>query len=137
MKVALLSLITEYLSHEISAISGSYLIMHIGSNLDNTTTDPPIIHSNKVATTIDIWGKGDQNVSLGSMEIIHGIQRGGIGRSGNYDIRMNAPGTIGGSGPQGSGHMSFDIFDIFDSIAVIRLGMMKIQVKTLGSKNIF
>ena len=111
VKATSLTLITEPSSPEIIVISDLHPIRCSGFHLDNTTTEPPAVHSNQATNTFSIWGKGKRNVSLGSMESSPDVLKGVIGQSGNDGIVMNPPGTIGGKCQQGSGKRGFDIFN--------------------------
>ena len=51
-KAASLLLLTKPLSPEISEISGSYVIRHIVLHLDNTTSEPPIVHYNQATNNL-------------------------------------------------------------------------------------
>ena len=110
MELTSLSLVTEPLLPEISTISGLHPIRSSGSRLDDTTTDTSFIRFNQETTTLARLGKVDQNVSLGSLDIIPDVQRGGIVWSGNDSTGMNPPGPIGGNGPQVYGQRSFNTF---------------------------
>ena len=69
MKAASLPLITKPPSPEISAISGWNSIRYSGLRLNKTGTDPTVIQYNQATTKIEIWGQGERNVSLVSLEI--------------------------------------------------------------------
>ena len=86
---------------EIGAISGLCYFRCSGLSLDNTTTEPPIIHSNQVIADVSRWGQVDQEISLVSMDSCPDIQRGVIGKSGDNGIGINLPRTIGGNSPLG------------------------------------
>ena len=79
--------------------------------LNDMISEPPVINYDQVTATFYIWGHGDWNVSLGSLESFPEEQRGGIGKIGIDVIIMNPPGTIGGNLPKGTGWGGLDIFD--------------------------
>ena len=55
MKATSLPLITKPSPPEISVISGWRPIRSSGFYLDETTTDPPVVHSNQETTTVAAW----------------------------------------------------------------------------------
>ena len=67
MKATLLLIRNEPSSPAISAISDSHPIKRSGFFLDNTATEPPIVHPNQATTNVSVRGQGDHNVSLGSL----------------------------------------------------------------------
>ena len=63
--MTLLVLIAEALYRtKLFAIVGSQPFDHNGTSLGDTTSNPPIIHSNQATANIYIWGYGDNNISL-------------------------------------------------------------------------
>ena len=109
VKAASLTLIIEPLLPELITIRGSHPIRCSWLHLDYTTTGLSATHSNQATTTISGWGESDHNVSLGILDSSPAVQRWGIGQSGNDDIKVNPPGTIGCNSRGGSGWRVFDI----------------------------
>ena len=92
-----LLLIYEPLGTEIIAIGGLQYFRRTGASLNNTTSEPPVIHSNQANTTVTRRVNSDRTVSLESLDSRPEVQRRLIGWSGNDGIGMNPPGTIRGN----------------------------------------
>ena len=93
----MLQLIAEPLGTEIIAIGRLKTFGITGVISNDTTSKPPIIHSDQEIAIIYIQGHGDWNLSLGILESCPDMRRGGIGWSSNYGISMNPHGTIRGN----------------------------------------
>ena len=91
-----LLIITEPLDRsKVFTVGGSQTFNHSGAYLDNTMSQPPIIHYDQVNATIDRRGHNGWEISLRSLESITEVQRGKFGWSINDSIVMNPLGTIG------------------------------------------
>ena len=71
-----------------------------GAHLENTTSQPTVIHSNQSTNTIYIGGNVDWKISLGSLQSHTEVQSGGFGNINNDGIGINPPRTSGGIIPQ-------------------------------------
>ena len=65
LETILLSIITE--GSKDFAVWGSQPFGNYGSCLDDTASQPTVIHSNQESVTISRWGHGDCKISLGSL----------------------------------------------------------------------
>ena len=100
VETTFLSLISEPWDRtKVFTVGGSQPFGRSGAHLDNTTNNPPVIHSNQATATIGRWVRGDWNISLVSMESHPEVQIGRIGQSSNDSIGMNLLVTIGGNLP--------------------------------------
>ena len=68
VKKTLLLIITESLGPKIFVAGGLQPFGISGARLVDTTSHPPVINSNQMTATIDIWVHGDHIISLGSLE---------------------------------------------------------------------
>ena len=70
-----LPLIVEPLGPEIIMIGGLQPFRCTLVSLDDTTSKPPDTHSNQATNTFSIWGNGDWNAPLGSLDSRPEVQR--------------------------------------------------------------
>ena len=93
-KRLILRIITKSSWPKLFAVGGLQPFRRSEAHLDDTTSHPPVIHSDQMTDNSDRQGHGYRNISLGSLDSRTGAQIGGFDRISNSAIRNNPLGTI-------------------------------------------